>query len=138
MGKHTFQLTVPNTARKEFCTFSRQSTAPPEVGAEITGVLDWERRYQVMRTHTAMHILCGTIFRDYGAQVTGGDMEPLKGRMDFEFESMTKDLVEVIEQAVNKEVDESPRCARPDPAARGSIQDPRPDPHQDQPAAQKV
>ncbi len=76
---------------------------PPE-GAEITGVLDWERRYQVMRTHTAMHILCGTIFRDYGAQVTGGDMEPLKGRMDFEFESMTRELVEVIEQAVNKEV----------------------------------
>lgn len=76
----------------------------PKAGAEISGVLDWERRYQVMRTHTAMHILCGTIFRDYGAQVTGGDMEPLKGRMDFEFESMTADLVGVIEQAVNKEV----------------------------------
>ena len=40
-----------------------------------------------MRTHTAMHILCGVVFRDYGAQVTGGDMEPLKGRMDFEFEN---------------------------------------------------
>lgn len=77
----------------------------PEAGAEIIGILDWERRYQVMRTHTAMHILCGTIFRDYGAQVTGGDMEPLKGRMDFEFESMTADLVGVIEQAVNKEVE---------------------------------
>ena len=77
----------------------------PEAGAEITGLLDWERRYQVMRTHTAMHILCGTIFRDYGAQVTGGDMEPLKGRMDFEFESMTADLVGIIEQAVNKEVE---------------------------------
>lgn len=77
----------------------------PEAGTEITGILDWERRYQVMRTHTAMHILCGTIFRDYGAQVTGGDMEPLKGRMDFEFESMTADLVGVIEQAVNKEVE---------------------------------
>ncbi len=76
---------------------------PPE-GAEIKGVLDWERRYQVMRTHTAMHILCGTIFRDYGAHVTGGDMDPLKGRMDFEFESMTKELVEVIENAVNQEV----------------------------------
>jgi misacylated tRNA(Ala) deacylase len=77
----------------------------PEAGSEITGVLDWERRYQVMRTHTAMHILCGTIFRDFGAQVTGGDMEPLKGRMDFEFESMTADLVGIIEQAINKEVE---------------------------------
>lgn len=76
----------------------------PEEGTEITGVIDWERRYKVMRTHTAMHILCGTIFRDYGAQVTGGDMEPLKGRMDFEFESMTKELVSVINEAVNKEV----------------------------------
>jgi len=80
-----------------------ESPLPP-VGAEVTGVLDWERRYQVMRTHTAMHILCGTIFRDYGAHVTGGDMDPLKGRMDFEFETMTKELVAVIEKAVNKEV----------------------------------
>lgn len=57
-----------------------------------------------MRTHTAMHILCGVIFRDYGASVTGGNMQPLKGRMDFEFETMRKELVEEIEHAVNKEV----------------------------------
>ena len=76
----------------------------PEIGCEVTGILDWDRRYKVMRTHTAMHILCGTIFRDYGAHVTGGDMEPLKGRMDFEFENLTKDLVAVIESAINKEV----------------------------------
>lgn len=81
-----------------------ENDALPEKGTEITGVIEWERRYKVMRTHTAMHILCGTIFRDYGAQVTGGDMEPLKGRMDFEFESMTKELVSVINEAVNKEV----------------------------------
>lgn len=77
----------------------------PPVGAAVEGRLDWQRRYQLMRTHTAMHILCGVIFRDYGAQVTGGDMEPLKGRMDFEFESLTKDLVQVIEAAVNREVE---------------------------------
>jgi len=76
----------------------------PHAGAVIKGVIDWDRRYQVMRTHTAMHILCGVIFRDYGALVTGGDMEPLKGRMDFEFESMTKELASHIEDAVNKEV----------------------------------
>ena len=76
----------------------------PVEGAIVTGVIDWERRYQVMRTHTAMHILCGVIFRDYGAHVTGGDMEPLKGRMDFEFESMTSEFVGVINTAINKEV----------------------------------
>ncbi|NMB60484.1 MAG: alanyl-tRNA editing protein, partial [Chloroflexi bacterium] len=76
----------------------------PSVGSEVTGEIDWDRRYKLMRTHTAMHILCGVVFRDYGAQVTGGDMEPLSGRMDFEFENLSKDLVGVIEEAVNKEV----------------------------------
>ena len=76
----------------------------PEKGTEVTGVLDWDYRYKLMRTHTAMHILCGTVFRDYGAQVTGGNMDPLKGRMDFEFESITKELVGVINESVNKEV----------------------------------
>ena len=66
--------------------------------------LDWTRRYQLMRTHTAMHILCGVVWRDYGAQVTGGNMNPLKGRMDFEFESMRQELVTEIEKAVNVEV----------------------------------
>lgn len=77
----------------------------PEVGATVHGVIDWDRRYQLMRTHTAMHVLCGTVFRDYGAQVTGGNMEPLKGRMDFEFENLQKELVAVIEAAVNREVE---------------------------------
>ncbi len=76
----------------------------PEVGAKVRGIIDWDRRYQLMRTHTAMHILCGTVFRDYGARVTGGDMEPLKGRMDFEFERLQKELVGTIEAAVNREV----------------------------------
>jgi misacylated tRNA(Ala) deacylase len=76
----------------------------PLIGTEVNGEIDWDRRYQMMRTHTAMHILCGVVFRDYSAQVTGGDMEPLKGRMDFEFENLSKDLVGVIEAAVNKEV----------------------------------
>lgn len=79
---------------------------PPE-GSRITGIIDWERRYKIMRTHTAMHILCGVIFRDFGAQVTGGDMEPLKGRMDFEFENMTAGLVDEINTAINKEVEAS-------------------------------
>jgi misacylated tRNA(Ala) deacylase len=76
----------------------------PPIGSEVHGDLDWERRYALMRTHTAMHILCGVIFRDYGASVTGGDMDPLKGRMDFEFETMHKDLVQEIEAAINQEI----------------------------------
>ena len=76
----------------------------PAIRAAAHGQLDWEHRYQLMRTHTAMHILCGVIFRDYSASVTGGDMQPLKGRMDFEFETMRAELVHAIETAVNREV----------------------------------
>jgi misacylated tRNA(Ala) deacylase len=76
-----------------------------EVGTPVQGQLDWERRYQIMRTHTAMHILCGVIFRDYGASVTGGNMDPLKGRMDFEFETMQRELVDEINANINIEVD---------------------------------
>jgi misacylated tRNA(Ala) deacylase len=82
---------------------------PPAAGAVVTGSLDWERRYQLMRTHTAMHILCGVIWRDYGASVTGGNMEPLEGRMDFEFETMRQELIQEIEESINVEVE----CARP-------------------------
>ncbi len=76
----------------------------PSIGTTVTGVINWERRYQLMRTHTAMHILCGVVWRDYGAQVTGGNMEPLKGRMDFEFETMQAELVNEIEECINTEV----------------------------------
>lgn len=73
-------------------------------GATVHGVLDWERRYALMRTHTAMHILCGVVWRDYGAQVTGGNMDPREGRMDFEFASLSKALIHEIEARCNLEV----------------------------------
>jgi len=82
---------------------------PPTVGTQLEGEIDWERRYQLMRTHTMMHILCGVIWRDYGASVTGGKMKPLHGRMDFEFELMSKELVQEIEEKINIEVE----AARP-------------------------
>lgn len=75
----------------------------PKLGGKIRGELDWKNRYLLMRTHTALHVLCGTVFRDYGALVTGGNMEPGKGRMDFEFERLQGNLVGDIEDAVNKE-----------------------------------
>ncbi len=76
----------------------------PEVGATVRGVLDWDRRYKLMRVHTAMHILCGVVWRDYGASVTGGDMDVLKGRMDFEFERLEKETIAEIEQTINMEM----------------------------------
>jgi misacylated tRNA(Ala) deacylase len=77
----------------------------PAEKTEVIGTLDWEHRYKLMRTHTAMHILCGVVWRDYEAQVTGGNMDPLSGRMDFEFASMKQELVAEIEAAINKEVE---------------------------------
>jgi misacylated tRNA(Ala) deacylase len=76
----------------------------PEEGARVHGKLDWDRRYKLMRTHTAFHILCGVVWRDYRAQVTGGNMDVLKGRMDFEFETLRQELVKEIEEKLNVEV----------------------------------
>ena len=78
---------------------------PPAVGRPASTVdLDWARRLTLMRTHTALHALCGVVWRDYGAQVTGGNMEPGTARMDFEFERMSGELVAEIEAAVNREL----------------------------------
>jgi misacylated tRNA(Ala) deacylase len=77
---------------------------PPAVGDVLVADLDWARRYALMRTHTALHALCGVVWRDYGAQVTGGNMEPGAGRMDFEFERMSGELVGEIEAKVNAEL----------------------------------
>jgi misacylated tRNA(Ala) deacylase len=76
----------------------------PDVRSEVTVDIDWERRHKLMRTHSALHVLCGVVWRDHGAQVTGGNMEPLVGRMDFEFETMHAELVDEIERRVNEEV----------------------------------
>lgn len=76
----------------------------PAVGSQVTAELDWTRRHALMRTHTALHTLCGVVWRDYRAQVTGGNMEPGAGRMDFEFETMSGELVGEIEARVNAEL----------------------------------
>jgi misacylated tRNA(Ala) deacylase len=76
----------------------------PVAGDRVRIDVEWARRYALMRTHTALHALCGVVWRDYGAQVTGGNMEPGAGRMDFEFETMSGDLVDEIEARVNDEL----------------------------------
>ena len=77
----------------------------PAVDSQVNAELDWERRHRLMRTHSALHVLCGVVWRDHHASVTGGNMEPLSGRMDFEFETMSGELVGEIEKRVNEEID---------------------------------
>lgn len=107
VGDHTFMVEKTRKAGLEVEHILAADGGLPGVGDSLTGELDWERRYRLMRTHTAMHILCGVIFRDYGALVTGGDMDLQQARMDFEFESMTHDLVAEIEKSVNREVEKN-------------------------------
>lgn len=76
----------------------------PDVGAEVRGMVDWERRHKLMRTHTALHLLCGVVFRDYGALVTGGNMDTAEGRLDFELHDFTPELAQQIIAAVNAEI----------------------------------
>jgi misacylated tRNA(Ala) deacylase len=78
----------------------------PDVGDRVRVELDWERRYQLMRMHTALHVLCGVVFRDYRALVTGGNMGPDRARMDFEMDSadFTPERVAEIEQRANEEL----------------------------------
>jgi misacylated tRNA(Ala) deacylase len=78
--------------------------AAPAAGDVVIAEIDWPRRHLLMRTHTALHVLCGVVWRDYVAQVTGGNMEPGSGRMDFEFERMSGELVGEIEAKVNAEL----------------------------------
>ncbi|MEK7727392.1 MAG: alanyl-tRNA editing protein [candidate division KSB1 bacterium] len=100
----TWEVTHVRKSKTDALVWHEVLGEPPALGAHIQGALNWERRYQLMRTHTAMHILCGVIFRDYGAQVTGGNMEPLQGRLDFEFETMRAELIKEIEAKINLEV----------------------------------
>ena len=76
----------------------------PPVGAMGRMVVEWERRYRLMRTHTAMHCLCGVVFRDYGALVTGGQMDLDRSRMDFELDDLSPERVAAIEQATNEAI----------------------------------
>jgi misacylated tRNA(Ala) deacylase len=100
------ELTVMGTARRDsaLALLLEDGEMPPE-GAKVTGRVDWERRYSLMRTHTALHMLAGVIGRDHGALVTGGNMEPLKARMDFELPSMSGDFAEAVEAALRGEVE---------------------------------
>jgi misacylated tRNA(Ala) deacylase len=78
--------------------------APPPAGTTVHGEIDWERRYQLMRTHTALHVLCGVIWNEWGVPVTGGNMEPLAARMDFELDPTPEDFGARAESLVAAEI----------------------------------
>ncbi len=78
--------------------------ALPAVGDAVIGELDWDRRHALMRTHTALHVLCGVIWNEWGVPVTGGNMEPLSARMDFEFDPLPEGFKERVEELVNAEL----------------------------------
>jgi misacylated tRNA(Ala) deacylase len=76
----------------------------PSVGDVVHGVVDWDRRFNLMRTHTAMHILCGVIWNEWQVPVTGGNMEPLSARMDFEFDPLPEGFAQRVEDLVNEAI----------------------------------
>lgn len=76
------------------------ATAPP-IGTAVTAEIDWARRHRLMRTHTALHALSGIVFTDYGAKVTGGNMEPGVARMDFELDGISQEFGREVEAKLN-------------------------------------
>jgi misacylated tRNA(Ala) deacylase len=76
----------------------------PPAGTAVRGALDNERRTDLMRTHSGLHVLCGVVFRDYGALVTGGNMEPLTARMDFDMTEVPEGFRDRVAEACNAEI----------------------------------
>ena len=76
----------------------------PAVGTIVHARLDDVRRRQLMRTHSGLHVVCGVVYRDHGALVTGSNMEPLLGRMDFNLTEVPPGFKEDLERVVNEEI----------------------------------
>lgn len=100
------EVEVLDTIRREGRPFHliADGGALPDPGAAIHGLIDWERRYRTMRTHTALHALSGLVFRDFGAKVTGGNMEPGAARMDFELDGISVEFGQQVERKLNDEL----------------------------------
>lgn len=85
-------------------TWHRLERSSPAQGEHVRGEIDWPRRHALMRTHTALHVLCGVIWNEWSVPVTGGNMEPLSARMDFEFDPLPEGFAARIETLVNAEL----------------------------------
>lgn len=98
-------LAVTEVAKVDAMVWHRLAGGPlPAVGSRIDGQVAWERRHALMRTHTALHVLCGVIWNEWATAVTGGNMEPLAARMDFEFDPLPEGFGPRVEEAVNAEL----------------------------------
>lgn len=99
------QARVTDTVRQGGVPVHAVEGDPPPQGTLVEAEIDWDRRYLLMRTHTALHVLSGIVWRDYGAKVTGGNMEPGEARMDFELDSVSSEFGREVEQKLNEALD---------------------------------
>ncbi|GBC87111.1 Alanine--tRNA ligase [bacterium HR12] len=98
------QVRVVDTVRRDGEVLHLLEGEAPPVGVPVVAEIDWERRHLLMRTHTALHALSAIVFRDHGAKVTGGNMEPGAARMDFELERISQDFGLEVEAKLNAEL----------------------------------
>ena len=98
------EVRVEDTFKQDGQHVHQVAGRPPADGATVTCEIDWERRHTLMRTHTALHALSSIVFRDYGAKVTGGNMEPGMARMDFELETIGAEFGREVEEKLNAEL----------------------------------
>jgi misacylated tRNA(Ala) deacylase len=95
---------VTDVRKEGDATWHRLEGDVPPAAASVHGAIDWDRRHALMRTHTALHVLCGVIWNEWSVPVTGGNMEPLSARMDFEFDPLPEGFGPRIEELVNAEL----------------------------------
>ena len=98
-------LVVTDVRKEAYHVWHTVEGDVPAVGTSVLGEIAWERSHQLMRTHTALHILCGVIWNEWRVPVTGGNMEPLSARMDFEFDPLPEGFVGRVEQLVNDAIE---------------------------------
>ncbi|MHB1133871.1 MAG: alanyl-tRNA editing protein [Chloroflexota bacterium] len=101
-GGETYQvLEVYKEAGRFWHKLDREG---PATGTAVRGKLDWERRYALMRYHSALHVMVGIIYKQFGVLVTGGQMYPDRARMDFALEDLSKERIALIEEESNKAI----------------------------------
>jgi misacylated tRNA(Ala) deacylase len=95
------ECAVVDTVKKDGEVLHVIEGPTPSAGTSVTAEIDWSRRHTLMRTHTALHALSGIVFTDYGAKVTGGNMEPGVARMDFELDGISQEFGREVEAKLN-------------------------------------
>jgi misacylated tRNA(Ala) deacylase len=100
-----FGLSVVDVNKEGDVVWHKVEGGPrPRLGETVTGTIEWKRRHALMRTHTALHVLCGVIWNEWGVAVTGGNMQELTARMDFEFDPLPEGFMARVEELVNIEL----------------------------------